>query len=95
MLANREESALIVEVKSSISLCTPTLTAKEWNAAQRHGDKYVLAVVDSYGRLGQTITYIHNPAVNIVPMVQPTNIYRLLRNDIATLYVGPKVLFGC
>jgi len=83
--ASREGQTLRVEVKSSVGFTTPELTEAEWEAAQVHGDDYVLAVVDFYGSDEQAIWYLRNPAANAIPAERTVTMYRLTRGDIQPL----------
>ena len=90
--AKQGGNTLRVEVKSSFSLCRPELTEEEWNAAQRHGDSYVLAVVDFYGSPGQRISYVRNPAANVIPIIRQVNVFGVASQDVTTLGVGAEFL---
>ena len=92
LLATQGDNTLRVEVKSSVSLCRPELTEEEWKAAQRHGDSYVLAVVDFYGSPGQRISYVRNPAANVIPITRQVTIFGVARQDIASLSVEVEFL---
>ena len=92
LLATQGGNTLRVEVKSSVSLCRPELTEEEWNAAQRHGDSYVLAVVDFYGSPGQRISYVRNPAANVIPITRQVTIFGVARQDVSTLGVEAEFL---
>ena len=92
LLAIQNGNTLRVEVKSSVSRCTPTLTEEEWRAAERNGDEYVLAVVDFYGSLGQEITYVRNPVANVNPAARQVMTYRVARQDVTSLGVGAEFL---
>ena len=92
LLARQGGNTLRVEVKSSVSLCRPELTEEEWNAAQRHGDSYVLAVVDFYGSPGQRISYVRNPVANVIPITRQVTIFGVVRQDVATLGVEAEFL---
>lgn len=83
--ATRDGETLHIEVKSSVGFTTPELTESEWQAAQLHGDTFVLAVVDFYGSEEQRIWYLRNPAANAVPAELATTTYRLARTDIHPL----------
>lgn len=83
--AMRDGQTLRVEAKSSVGFTVPELTESEWNAAQMHGDDYVLAVVDFYGSDDQRIWYLRNPAANAIPAERSTMVYRLSRGDIQPL----------
>ena len=92
LLAHRARNTLRVEVKSSVSVCTPILTEEEWRAAQEYGENFVLAVVDFYGSIGQRISYLQNPASNVVPSARQVTTYRVSHLDISTLGVGVESL---
>jgi hypothetical protein len=92
LLAEQGDSSLQVEVKSSVGPCTPELTEDEWGAAQRHGDEYILAVVDFFGSPGQRISYIRNPAATLVPIERQATTYRFAREELGTLAVDADFL---
>ena len=92
LIASQDANTLRVEVKSSVSQCSPTLTEEEWRAAQRHEDEYVLAIVDFYGSPGQRIHYVRNPVANVVPSTRQVATYRIARQDVASLGVGVEFL---
>jgi hypothetical protein len=80
--AARDTQTLRVEVKSSIGFTVPELSEAEWEAAQRHGPEYVLAVVDFYGSDRQEIWYVRDPAAAATPIEVVTRMFRFLRVDI-------------
>ncbi len=86
--ATRDGEILRVEVKSSVGFTQPELTEAEWAAAQRHGDGYVLAVVDFFGSENHVIWYVRNPAANAVPVLVDAVFFRLPRADIQM--TGPR-----
>ena len=52
-----------IEVKSSTGNCSPVLTKNEYLAAERHGARYVLAIVENYTSTNQLrIRWVPNPA---------------------------------
>lgn len=52
-----------IDVKSSLSACTPTLTAREWQVAQAKGSEYFLAVVENFDPTGENVIYwVPDPA---------------------------------
>lgn len=83
--ASRDADVIRVEVKSSVGFTSPELLESEWEAAQQHGESYVLAVVDFYGSDQQAIWYVRDPASTAVPVERTTTVYRLLRNDVEPL----------
>ena len=90
--ATRNGSTLRVEAKSSVGFTNPELTQTEWDAAQRHGEEFVLAVVDFFGSDEQHIWYVRNPAVTAVPVERPTTAYRFIRADISPLAAEAEFL---
>jgi hypothetical protein len=88
----RDGQTLRIEVKSSVGFTQPELTSMEWEAAQRHGDEYVLAVVDFFGSENQVTWYVRNPAANAVPVLVDTVVFRLPRADIQTLSTDAEFL---
>ena len=60
--ARRENRAMVIEVKSSLAaLGTITLTPTEHQAAQEHGDSYVLALVEHLTSDSPRLRMIQNP----------------------------------
>lgn len=90
--AVREESRLRIEVKSSVGFTTPVLTAPEWEAAQRYGDEYVLAIVDFFGSGAQSIWYVREPAGAATPAEVPSISFRIPRSDIEALRTEAEFL---
>lgn len=63
IFAQRGTTKRYVEVKSSLGLCTPSLTAREWQQASHHTGCYVLAVVENFNPVGQnTVYWVPDPA---------------------------------
>ncbi|HET7128609.1 MAG TPA: DUF3883 domain-containing protein [Gaiellaceae bacterium] len=89
--ADRAGDVIRVEVKSSVGFTTPELLETEWSAAQRHGESFVLAVVDFYGSAQQAIWYVRDPANTAFPVARTSTIYRLVRTDVQLL--GTEVDF--
>lgn len=92
LLATHGANTLHIEVKSSVSLCRPELTETEWKASQNYGDSFVLAIVDFYGSPGQQISYVRNPAANVIPITKQVNVFGVPRQDVATIGVGAEFL---
>jgi Domain of unknown function (DUF3883) len=62
-----------VEVKSSLGLCSPTLTAREWQQANYYGTHYVLAVIENFNPTAQNVIYwVHDPANRCTSRSQTT-----------------------
>ncbi|MGA7217756.1 MAG: DUF3883 domain-containing protein [Candidatus Sulfotelmatobacter sp.] len=83
---------LRVEVKSSIAFTQPELTSSEWAAAQRHGEEYVLAVVDFVRSDARAIWYVRNPAASIDPIERTEVVYRLPRTDLTAVKTEAEFL---
>jgi hypothetical protein len=67
LLAQRGRETRYVDAKSSLGLCTPTLTAREWQQAKMHGLAYVLAIVENFNPTEQaTVYWVTDPANNCV-----------------------------
>ena len=79
--ATREGETLCVEVKSSIAFADLVLRESEWEAAQFHGDNYILAVVDFYGTDERRIWYVRNPAANALPLERASLTFRFTRKE--------------
>lgn len=90
--AQRESQILRVEVKSSIGFTIPELTAAEWDAAQRCGDEYIIAVVDFYGSPSQSIWYVRNPMLTTTPVEISAVTYRLPRAEVEHLKTDAEFL---
>jgi Domain of unknown function (DUF3883) len=90
--AIRDGETLRVEVKSSVGFTTPEMLESEWEGAQRHGEEYVLAVVDFYGSALQEIWYLRDPAANAVPVERSTRVFRLPRADIHPISTDAEFL---
>jgi hypothetical protein len=74
LLAKRGTRTIYVEVKSSLSLCTPSLTSREWFQAQHHHTSYVLAIVENFKESGpNTVYWVLNPA-NTCTATQSTSV---------------------
>ena len=60
--ARREDRAMVVEVKSSLgALGAVSLTPTEYQAAQEHGESYVLALVEHMDSVSPRLRMIQNP----------------------------------
>lgn len=90
--AMQDAERLCVEVKSSVGFTTPELTESEWRAAQEHGERYVLAIVDFYGSPKQALWYVRDPATNVTPGERTETIYRLPRSEIEPLSTDAEFL---
>ena len=71
---------LRVEVKSSLNICVPSMTAREWEQAQRHNDEYILAIIENFDESGSnTISWIKNPANVLTSRMTTTTSYTIAR----------------
>ena len=63
IFAQRGTQRRYVEVKSSLGMCSPSLTAREWQQANYHGARYVLAILENFTPTGQnSIHWVPDPA---------------------------------
>ena len=73
MLAQRGSQRRYVEVKSSLGMCSPSLTAREWQQANYHAANYVLAIVENFNAAGQNFVYwIRDPVNRCISTKQTT-----------------------
>jgi hypothetical protein len=64
ILAKKGRQTRYIDVKSSLGMCSPTLTAREWQQATMQGAAYVLAIIENFNPLGVAVVYwVPNPAV--------------------------------
>ncbi|WP_407460515.1 DUF3883 domain-containing protein [Xanthomonas campestris pv. raphani] len=82
IFAQRGTQKRYVEVKSSLGLCSPSLTAREWQQAKYYGNHYVLAVVENFNSFSQnTIYWVPDPANRCVSTAQSTVSYGISRSS--------------
>lgn len=63
IFAQRGTQKRYVEVKSSLGLCSPSLTAREWQQANNHANSYVLAIVENFNPTSLNVVYwVRDPA---------------------------------
>ena len=63
IFAQRGKQKRYVEVKSSLGLCSPSMTAREWQQANNHTNSYVLAIVENFNPTAQNVVYwVRDPA---------------------------------
>jgi hypothetical protein len=73
LFVQRGRKKRYVEVKSSLGLCSPSLTAREWQQASFHSVSYVLAVIENFNPTGLNIVYwIPDPANRCTATAQTT-----------------------
>lgn len=65
LLAKKGRATRYFEVKSSLGTCTPCLTAREWQQAHTHADRYVLAIIENFKNdNSNTVYWVKDPANN-------------------------------
>jgi hypothetical protein len=80
VFAQKGVRKLYVEVKSSLGLCTPSLTALEWQQASIHTDEYVLAVLENFSPSGMNaVHWIPDPSNRCITTMQHTISYSVAR----------------
>ena len=63
IFAQRRKQKRYVEVKSSLGLCSPSLTSREWQKASYYADEYILAIVEHFNPTAQNNVYwVPDPA---------------------------------
>ncbi|HTR00430.1 MAG TPA: DUF3883 domain-containing protein [Candidatus Acidoferrum sp.] len=63
IFAQRGAQKRYVEVKSSLGLCSPSLTAREWQQASYHASSYILAIIENFNPSAQNVVYwVQNPS---------------------------------
>ncbi|MBE0479866.1 MAG: DUF3883 domain-containing protein [Dehalococcoidia bacterium] len=78
--ARRNQSAAVIEVKSSTTLMgTVTLTPLEYSAAEEYGDSYILAIVEFVGTDSPRLTLIQNPFAEIQFRKRQSSLYAATR----------------
>lgn len=90
--ASRDGVVLRVEVKSSVGVCVPELSEAEWQAAQAHGENYILAIVDFAGSQTPRFLYVRDPAAHVPPIEIYVRNYRLPRADVQPLATDAEFL---
>jgi hypothetical protein len=82
IFAQKGSNKRYIEVKSSLGLCSPSLTAREWQQASFHSDSYLLAVVENFNSIGQNVVYwIPDPANRCVSIEQTTVSHNIPRSS--------------
>lgn len=88
IFAQRGTQKRYVEVKSSLGLCTPSLTAREWQQARYHASNYVLAVVENFNNTAQNFVYwVRDPAHQCSATQQTTISYGITRASWVTVTI--------
>lgn len=82
LLAKKGSITRYVEVKSSLGLCSPSLTSREWRQADAHGANYVLAIIENFNALGQnTVYWVPDPVGTCVHTQTQTVNYSIPRSS--------------
>ena len=80
--ARRDDQAMVIEVKSSLdALGTVTLTPTEHRAAKKHGDRYVLALVEHLSGDSPDLRMVRNPAAVLRIEERPSASYVIVRAE--------------
>lgn len=88
IFAQRGRQKRYVEVKSSLGLCSPSLTAREWQQASNHANSYVLAIVENFNPTGQNVIYwVRDPANRCSATPQTTISHGIARASWAAVAV--------
>lgn len=89
IFAQRGTQKRYVEVKSSLGLCSPSLTAREWQQASYHASSYVLAIVENFNPSAQNVVYwIRDPANKCSATPQTTVSHGIARSSWAAAAVA-------
>lgn len=81
LIAEKGQESRFIEVKSSLATCSPSLTAREWQQAQRYRSKYVLAIIENFNSSGvNTVYWICDPA-RCVPSMITTQSFQITRSS--------------
>lgn len=91
IFAQRGTHKRYIEVKSSLGLCSPSLTAREWQQASYHGSQYVLTILENFSPIGiNTIHWVPDPATRCASTRQTTVSHGIPRSS----WVSATVLIG-
>lgn len=82
IFAQRGTQKRYVEVKSSLGLCSPSLTAREWQQANLHANSYVLAIVENFNATAQNVVYwVRDPANRCLANARTTVSHAIARSS--------------
>lgn len=80
--ARRGDSAIVVEVKSSVgTLSTITLTQLEFQSATHHRANYLLATVENLSTENPLVGFVQDPILNLKITEHSTNEYHITRAE--------------
>ncbi len=88
IFAQRGRDKRYIEVKSSLGLCSPSLTAREWQQASYHGSEYVLTILENFSPTeNNSIHWVPNPAARCISTTQATISHSIPRSSWAPVTV--------
>ena len=80
LFAKKRQKSLYVEGKSSLGLCSPTLTEREWRQAERYGPNYILAILEHFNpETTNRVVWVSDPAEHCRATEQATISFRISR----------------
>lgn len=80
--AHRGESAVVIEVKSSLGqMETLTMTNHEYSSAEKYGDNFIFAIVEDLGTDAPKLALIQNPVEKLTFQASESTVYRISRAD--------------
>ena len=78
--ATKGTALKLIEVKSSVGPCMPSMTEREYKEAKEHGPRYVLAIVENFNpEKPITVHWVQNPAA-LTPTIRQTKEYYIPRS---------------
>lgn len=81
IFAQKGRKKIYVEVKSSLSTCSPTLTSREWFQANHYKHEYILAIIENYNELDcNTVFWVPNPSARCAAVEVHSVAYRIPRS---------------
>lgn len=81
LFAQRGQQKRYVEVKSSLGLCSPSLTAREWQQANHHATSYVLAILENFNPVAENVVHwVRDPANSCAANAQTTVSHSISRS---------------
>lgn len=81
IFASKGRRHLRVEVKSSLGLCSPSLTSREWQQSVHYGRDYVLAIIENFNPDSEnSIFWVADPRGSCSSTPRNTVTYRISRN---------------
>lgn len=88
IFAQKGRQKRYVEAKSSVGMCSPSLTAREWQQAHCHGASFVLAIIENFNPTAQNVIHwVSDPAHSCVATPQTTISHGIARSSWAAATV--------